>query len=310
MASYIALAAAGTGASVGVVVTTFGIGFRHGFDWDHIAAIGDITQSGATKRRAIFLSTLYAIGHAAVVFVLGLLAIAAGSRLPAGFDEAMGRVVGVTLVALGIYVLVGVARDGGEFRMQSRWMLVIRAGRRLAQRRSQRKAADHEGVVVVEHDHPHDPGQHHEHEEALSLATPEPRSGRTWGMFREAGVHRHPHRHVARLPDDPFADYGVVSTTAIGMLHGIGAETPTQVLVLTTAAGVAGITGGLLVLTSFLGGLFCANTFVALASAFGLRRSRSSAVYAVLSVFIAIGSIAVGLLFVFGRDTALPVLFG
>jgi high-affinity nickel-transport protein len=305
------LAAAGAGASVGVVATTFGFGFRHGFDWDHLSAIGDITQSGATRRRAIVLSTLYALGHAAVVFVLGVVAIALGSRLPAGIDAFMGRVVGATLIALGVYVLVGVARDGGEFRMQSRWMLVIRAGRRLARRRAKSAALtpDADGVVVVEHDHVHDPGQHHDHEDALSLAAPDtgPR-GRS--PFRGANLHRHPHRHVARLPEDPFADYGAVSATAIGMLHGIGAETPTQVLVLTTAAGVAGVTGGLLVLSSFLAGLFCANTFVAFASAFGLRRSRSSAVYAALSIFIAIGSIVVGTLFVLGRDNALPFLFG
>jgi len=304
------LAAVGGGASVGVVATTFGFGFRHGFDWDHLSAIGDITQSGATRRRAIGLSTLYALGHAAVVFVLGVVAIALGTRLPASVDEVMGRIVGVTLVALGVYVLVGVARDGGEFRMQSRWMLVIRAGRRLARRRSRQRgvvaAADGlEPVVVVEHDHPHDPGQHHEHEEAL---TPSGRGARTRKV--STALHRHPHRHVARLPEDPFADYGAVSATAIGMLHGVGAETPTQVLVLTTAAGVAGVSGGLLVLVSFLCGLFCANTFVAIASAYGLRRSRSSAVYAALSIFIAIGSIAVGTLFVLGRDNVLPLLSG
>lgn len=42
--------------------------------------------------------TIYAFGHASVVFVLGVAAMARGERLPAPVDAAMGVVVGVTLV--------------------------------------------------------------------------------------------------------------------------------------------------------------------------------------------------------------------
>ena len=35
----------------------------------------------------------------------------------------MERIVGFTLILLGIYVLVGLVRHGREFRMRSRWML-------------------------------------------------------------------------------------------------------------------------------------------------------------------------------------------
>ena len=37
----------------------------------------------------------------------------------------MGRVVGITLIALGVYVFVSLIRHGREFRMRSRWMLVF-----------------------------------------------------------------------------------------------------------------------------------------------------------------------------------------
>jgi hypothetical protein len=40
----IAAAAAG---GIGVLVTGLLLGFRHGFDWDHIAAITDITSTSA-----------------------------------------------------------------------------------------------------------------------------------------------------------------------------------------------------------------------------------------------------------------------
>jgi hypothetical protein len=42
--------------------------------------------------------------------------------------HAIGRVVGITLVLLGVWVLVSVVpylRGKGEFRMRSRWMLVF-----------------------------------------------------------------------------------------------------------------------------------------------------------------------------------------
>ena len=67
---------------VGLILTTFGFGFRHGIDWDHLAAIGDITGSQTESRRSMFLATLYAVGHAVVVFVLGFVAIVLAERLP------------------------------------------------------------------------------------------------------------------------------------------------------------------------------------------------------------------------------------
>ena len=41
----------------------FTLGFRHGFDVDHVAAITDISGSQLVRLRAFMLSTLYALGH-------------------------------------------------------------------------------------------------------------------------------------------------------------------------------------------------------------------------------------------------------
>src|SRR5438045_9155268 len=153
------------------------LGFRHGFDWDHIAAITDITSTttaghseadvparapmpahghsagemrghehahtaagpGAMhalgesrfaheERHAIGLATLYALGHAFVVLVLGIAALLLGAVLPPWVDPILEKVVGVTLVLLGAWVLFSVyqyLRGKGEFRLRSRWMLVF-----------------------------------------------------------------------------------------------------------------------------------------------------------------------------------------
>jgi high-affinity nickel permease len=43
------------------------LGFRHGFDYDHIAAISDITSVQTDRWRGMRLGLLYALGHAAMV---------------------------------------------------------------------------------------------------------------------------------------------------------------------------------------------------------------------------------------------------
>src|SRR6478609_5748558 len=150
-----------TGLQLGLMVTALGLGFRHGIDWDHIAAITDLTGSQESGRRSMVLSTFYALGHAAVVFVLGVLAIALSAEVPDWVDDTMGRVVGVTLLALGVYVVVSLARHGRDFRMRSRWMLVFGFVRRLATRRRASAAAS--VVIVHDHDHRHDELHDHPH---------------------------------------------------------------------------------------------------------------------------------------------------
>ena len=56
---------------MGLLATAYGFGFRHGIDWDHIAALTDITGSQDDGRRSMLFATLYAVGHALVVFALG-----------------------------------------------------------------------------------------------------------------------------------------------------------------------------------------------------------------------------------------------
>jgi cytochrome c biogenesis protein CcdA len=62
------------------------------------------------------LGTLYALGHGAVVIALGVAALAFGAILPDWLDPIMGRIVGLTLVLLGVWVLYSVYRyaRGGE----------------------------------------------------------------------------------------------------------------------------------------------------------------------------------------------------
>lgn len=292
--------AADAGLKAGVLGTALTYGFRHGFDWDHIAAITDITSSQENSRRALFLATLYAVGHAAVVFVLGVLAIVAGDFVPPGVDEVMGRVVGATLIALGVYVFYSLLRHGRDFRMRSRWMLVLEGARRLI-RRLQGGSAQ---PVTIEHAHEHVVGNHGHHHHPHEM-----QAGDADGAVITV-THSHTHRHVGVVPDDPFMNYGPATATGIGMIHGVGAETPTQVLLLLAAASVGGGAAGIAVLVAFLIGLFASNSVVAAASTYGyINATKSFVVYATVAVLTGIFSLGLGLVLVFAKDAVLPTLF-
>ena len=103
----------------GLLLTSFALGLRHGIDWDHIAAIADLSSTSEHRGRAFRLSLCYAIGHALVVFALGSILIVAGASIPQSLDEWMGRVVGATLIGLGIAVLQDLRRNRGAVRLRN-----------------------------------------------------------------------------------------------------------------------------------------------------------------------------------------------
>ena len=287
------------------------LGFRHGFDWDHIAAITDITSTTTAshadetipaiapmprhehdvradghghahaeagpgplhvlsesrfaheQRHAIALASLYALGHASVVLTLGILALILGTVLPAWVDPILERVVGVTLVLLGVWVLISVVqylRGKGEFRMRSRWMLVF------------------DGVRYA------------------------------WDRL-QARIHGHQHEPIAHA-----SQYGPKTAFGVGMIHGIGAETGSQALLL---AGIAGVTGaqGVVILGAFIVGLLVSNTLVAVTSATGfIGAQRLRTLYVIVGAVAGVSSLVIGLFFIAGLGTALPdlqeLLFG
>jgi high-affinity nickel-transport protein len=296
-------------ALLGVLGGMVVLGFRHGFDWDHIAAITDITSTttashadedvpaiapmpahdheaaprphehshagaGALhvlsesrfaheQRHAIGLASLYALGHASVVAALGIAALLVGAVLPDWVDPILEKVVGLTLVLLGVWVLISVVqymRGKGEFRMRSRWMLVF-DGARYA-----------------------------------------------WDRL-QARIHGHEHRPMAHA-----SQYGPRTAFGVGMIHGVGAETGSQALLL---AGVAGVTGaqGVVILVAFIVGLLVSNTLVAVTSATGfIGAQRLRTLYVIVGAVAGVSSLVIGVLFIAGLGTALPdlqeLLFG
>ena len=113
-----------------------------------------------------------------------------------------------------------------------------------------------------------------------------------------------PHRHVHQAQR-----YGIRTATGIGMIHGIGAETGTQVLVITTAVGAESQTAGVVALVGFLVGLLISNSVVTVISTVGFVSSRQRQwIYVAAGLLAAVFSLFVGLYFVLQSSDALPDL--
>jgi high-affinity nickel permease len=303
----------GEAVSLGLLATALVLGIRHGIDWDHIAAITDITSTtsaaeaatehheldhraqpshvhghggpsereahgtermqpghipeshpastqrlASEQRHAVLLGTVYALGHALVVVALGLSALLFNAVLPSWVDPIMGRVVGVTLLILGIWVFYSLyqyARHGTEFRLRSRWMLVF---------------------AWVRH------------------------------AWRWLAARLHGHTHVEPVE---MSSYGMRTAFGVGLIHGIGAETGTQVLLIAAIGGAAGAGLGIPMLVAFVIGLLVSNTAIVLITATGFVASQMrERIYVGVGVAAGIFSVVIGALFLFQAEGALPDL--
>lgn len=233
--------------------TAFVLGARHGLDWDHLSAIADLVSTpGGRSQRSLGLALWYCLGHGSVIVLLGALVGLLGVRLPAGLDRAFEVVVGLTLVALGVLVLVQVAREGRRYRFTSRWRLL-------------------------------------------------------WDLLRRVWLRRR--GEVAW--DRPGGSVSRRAAFAIGVLHGTGAETPTQVVLFASAAAAGSSGGALAVLLAFVLGLVVSDLGVALVWLSGrLGSARVPHGQLALGLLTGLASIGVGSAFILEKSAVLPALLG
>jgi high-affinity nickel-transport protein len=230
------------------------LGFRHGFDYDHIAAITDITSVQTDRWRGMRLGLLYALGHAATVAALGTVVIVFQLSLPHGIDRIAERLVGLTLLVLGVYVLGSLFT--GNPAPRSRFHLMARTF--------------------------------------------------SWLHWK---VKSYAHDHDVPRPAEKVWNYSSRTVFMIGVVHGLGAETPSQLMIFLLAANLGGIGKGFIGLAMFIAGLLVMNT-VMTASAVGLFgfSSRLPRFQYAVTALTAIYSLAVGGLFLFGSSGLLPPL--
>ena len=114
----------------------------------------------------------------------------------------------------------------------------------------------------------------------------------------------HGHEHV-----DPMemSSYGARTAFGVGMIHGIGAETGTQVLLIAAIGGASSQGLGIPMMVAFIIGLLIANSIVVLITATGFIASRlRERLYVAIGVVAGTFSLVIGTIFLFGLDAQLP----
>ena len=124
-----------------------------------------------------------------------------------------------------------------------------------------------------------------------------------WRRFQ---ARLHGHEHV-----DPMemSSYGVRTALGVGLIHGIGAETGTQVLLIAAIGGASSQGLGFPMMLAFIVGLLVANSIVVLITATGFIASRlRERLYVVIGVVAGTFSLVIGAMFLLRLDGQLPSL--
>lgn len=82
-----------------------GLGLRHAFDSDHVAAITTMVTRGCSPRQAAAVGATWGLGHALVVVVFGAAMLVAGVRVPAPMLVGFDLLVVALMVWLGVRAL-------------------------------------------------------------------------------------------------------------------------------------------------------------------------------------------------------------
>jgi len=232
------------------------LGLRHGFDYDHLAAISDIAAVQRSRTQGLRLGVTYALGHAMTVVLLGAMVIMLHISLPARLDSWTERLIGVTLIALGIGVVANLTkRSHSHVAMPSRLAILISSSQYLWWR-----------------------------------------SAKIFGSSRPR-------------PEAWSWNYSEGPVFGIGILHGLGAETPSQLMLFLLAASLGGIGKGFLGLLAFAVGLVLMNTVMTgcMGSVFGAGTHRPR-LYRAVAAGGAVYSFVVGAVFLLGASDRLPPL--
>lgn len=340
-----AAVAASVSGGIAVIGGAFALGLRHGIDWDHIAAITDITSSVATPDDADAVLThepglqltderhhrladahtdapsnrhgsgAVAVAVAAPAQLLtrpAAAALASASALPgapvhagmlrvaapAGFLRrrreplllgtlyALGH--GLVVTVLGVIALLAAGIlpawvDGVMTRIVGVTLLFLAGYLYYSIYRYFRGG----GAFRLR--------------SRWMLVFAGVRRGHRW---LRAKLHGHEHYSLA-----PVQQYGARAAFSIGLIHGIGAETGTQALVIATAVGAGSNAAAVAALVAFVLGLLVSNSVVTVASATGfVSASRRQWLYIAAGALAATFSLVLGVLFLLARDGVLPDL--
>jgi sulfite exporter TauE/SafE len=92
------------GGLTGLLLLGFGLGLTHAFDADHIMAVTSLASREPGWRRTLRFCGAWAVGHGLTLLTVGALVLGVGWQLPEGLYATAEGLVGVVLVALGLWL--------------------------------------------------------------------------------------------------------------------------------------------------------------------------------------------------------------
>lgn len=190
------------------------IGIRHGLDSDHVAAIADMIGSEGQRNKQLTLGVMYAVGHGAIVLVIGLITLFIGTRLPEEAQLSLEVLVSITLLILGGVILYSIFKNKHEYEFKSRLTIVF---------------------------------------EFLSRIT------------EKLGF--------SEVKASPIS-LGLIGAFLIGIIHGIGVESPTQVAAITSAVGFNNLSAATAQLVLFVTGLLLSTICITFVISWGFLKSK------------------------------------
>ncbi|PZE20456.1 hypothetical protein [Paenibacillus xerothermodurans] len=196
------------------------MGFRHGLDSDHVAAIADMVGVESGRRRQLAMGIMYALGHGMIVLVIGTIAVLVGAHLPETMLQSMELLVGVSLLLLGGTILFSIVKQRKDYKYVGRTELVYRSVR---------------------------------------------------ALFRKGGAEKASAMKIS-----------LIGAVIVGIVHGIGAETPTQVALISTAVGLNNVLASVLQIVLFTLGLFAATVGITFIASWGFMKARFTRVAYIL----------------------------
>jgi sulfite exporter TauE/SafE len=93
-----------------LLVTALVLGAAHSFAPDHLAAIGVFVSRRPEWRRAVTIGAGWGVGHSCVIALVGGALVLTGWRFPPDFAPMVERLVGVTLIVIGVVAIARAMR--------------------------------------------------------------------------------------------------------------------------------------------------------------------------------------------------------
>lgn len=296
------LLSVGVGGTAAILGGALALGLRHGIDWDHIAAITDITSTAAAEPEP----ELVALGHEPGVMLTdesrhGLALAETGPSeasnaharrlqkepLLLGTLYAVGHGTMVVVLGLAAILFEGILPDWIDPVMER----VVGATLVLL------------AVFLFYSLYRHFRGSAEFHLRSRWMLIFDVVGSLAHRIQHALGGRRHAH------DSDPSRQYGARTAYGIGLVHGVGAETGTQVLIIGTAVGAHSKPMGIAALLVFVAGLLVSNSMVTVTTSAGfISARRQPVVYVAVGFIAAVFSLVVGLLFLLEAGGELPNL--